>query len=110
MAIILRDIALERGLDEEDIVEFLQDFVEYTESEDMPGLKAAVDARDHVTAKQKAHSIKGAALNLKLADIAADAEKIEKKAAQGDLDGVPEILGRLAREFDEVKVFLSGLA
>ncbi|MEI7449110.1 MAG: Hpt domain-containing protein [Desulfomonile sp.] len=104
--ISFKDIAVERGLDEEDVIEFLNDFVDYTNSEDLPSLQEALDAGDHKTVRLKAHSIKGAALNLNLEDIASYAEKIEKKSAAEDLKGVQELLEALTGEMKIVSDFL----
>jgi HPt (histidine-containing phosphotransfer) domain-containing protein len=88
-------VAAEQGLDPEDVIELLEDFLHYTETEDLVGLHEAF-ARGEVEAmRDRAHSIKGAALNLKLADIADCAKKIETACETGNLDGVSDLLHTL---------------
>jgi HPt (histidine-containing phosphotransfer) domain-containing protein len=102
----LDEIAGERGLDPEDVVELLQDFLDYTEGEDLAALRAALATGDFLAGRRAAHSIKGAALNLQLSDIGAAARDIEDKCASGTFDGVPELLATLAERLVEVKRFL----
>lgn len=107
--IAIKEIADERGLDEEDVIEFLHDFLDYTEQQDLVGLREGLEAGDCLKVRSNSHSIKGAALNLKLDDIASFAEKIEKKSAAEDLTGVPELLNALTDRMRLVKDFLNGL-
>jgi len=106
----IKEIAVERGLDEEDVLEFLHDFVDYTEQQDLVGLRAGLDAGDCKKVRSNSHSIKGAALNLKLDEIASYAERIEKKSAAEDLSGVDELLSALTERMQLVRDFLKGLS
>ena len=42
------------GIDKEDVLEFLSVFVDYTENEDLPGLKSALENRDVSTVRKRA--------------------------------------------------------
>jgi HPt (histidine-containing phosphotransfer) domain-containing protein len=95
--------ATAQGLDRQDVIELLHDFLEYTETEDLPGLRSSLEAQDLGEVRRRAHSIRGAALNLSLGMIAAPAEKIEKEAQtlspeqfQGLVDELEQHLGTLA--------------
>jgi HPt (histidine-containing phosphotransfer) domain-containing protein len=94
------------GIDREDVVEFLGVFIDYTENEDLPGLKLAIDNRDVSTVRKRAHSIKGAALNLQLSEIASLAERIEKTAAAESLDGVEAMYTDIQEQMNSVRMLL----
>lgn len=94
------------GLDREDVVEFLGVFLEYTENEDLPGLKSAIDSSDVLTVKKRAHSIKGAALNLQLNEIASLAERLEKNAGTENLDGATAIYMDILEQMNAVRMLL----
>lgn len=104
--ISIADIAAERGLDEADLVEFMTEFVDYSEQEDLKGLQEAIAAQDAPTVRTRAHSIKGAALNLGLSEIASIAESLEKKGAQGSLDGARTLLDELTVRIVDLGRFL----
>ncbi|MCX5861020.1 MAG: Hpt domain-containing protein [Desulfomonile sp.] len=106
--ISIEEIARDRGLDNEDVIEFLQDFLEYTEQEDLERLREGLASGDYKKIRSSAHSIKGAALNLKLDEIGSYAEKIEKKSAAEDLSEVPELLNALTERMQVVRDFLKG--
>lgn len=88
-------IAAEHDLDREDVIELLEDFLHYTETQDLVALQEALAIGDHEVMRDRAHSIKGAALNLKLSDIAECAKKIENACRTGNLDGVSELMEAL---------------
>jgi len=103
------EIALEQGLEPEDIIEFLHDFVAYTNGEELPALREAVTAGDFAGIKQRAHSIKGAALNLKLDQIASFARSIEEKGASGTVDEVDSLMSELGEAVQELETWLADL-
>jgi HPt (histidine-containing phosphotransfer) domain-containing protein len=105
----LEEIAGERGLDPEDVIELLQDFLEYTEGEDLAALRAALASGDIPAGRRAAHSIKGAALNLQLTEIGVTARDIEDTCASGSFEGVPELVTKLAECMIEVRRFLQDL-
>jgi HPt (histidine-containing phosphotransfer) domain-containing protein len=92
----LEDLAEEHGLGVEDVIELLHDFVEYTESENLPAMRQGLITRDHASVSNAAHSIKGAALNLRLLDIGSLARQIEEQSRTGDLAGIDELMNSLA--------------
>jgi HPt (histidine-containing phosphotransfer) domain-containing protein len=82
----LEEIARERGLDPEDVVELLQDFLEYTEKHDLIALQDAFTSKDPSAIRVASHSIKGAALNLQLTDVADLAKQIEEGSQSGSIE------------------------
>ncbi|MGD9817838.1 MAG: Hpt domain-containing protein [Desulfomonilaceae bacterium] len=94
------------GIDKEDVLEFLSVFVDYTENEDLPGLKLALENGDASTVRKRAHSIKGAALNLQLTEIASIAERIEKTAAVNSLEGVEGMYTDIQEQINAVRLLL----
>jgi len=70
----------------EDVVEFISVFLDYTENEDLPALLEGINKRDAEVVRKRAHSIKGAALNLMLSEISSLAAQLEKNAAVGKID------------------------
>jgi HPt (histidine-containing phosphotransfer) domain-containing protein len=104
--IMIKEIAEERGIDEEDVYELLELFLEYTQTEDLAALREALHNRNHSVAREKAHSIKGAALNLKLTEIVSLAREIENKCDAADLAGVEDLLTAIAHQLRLVDDFL----
>ncbi len=104
--ISLKDIALERGIDVADVIEFINDFIDYSEQEDLKGLQEAVNGGDALGVRSRAHSVKGAALNLGLTAIAKLAETIEKKGAEGSLDGIQNSVDELRKMVQELRDFI----
>ena len=100
------EMSEELGIDREDVIEFLGVFLEYTENEDLPGLKTAIDNGDVLAVKKRAHSIKGAALNLQLNEIASMAERIEKNAGSDSLDGAEAIYSDILEQMNTVRMLL----
>ncbi|MGB9617016.1 MAG: Hpt domain-containing protein [Desulfomonilaceae bacterium] len=107
--ISLKDIALERGIDVADVIEFINDFIDYSEQEDLKGLQEAVNGRDAPGVRSRAHSMKGAALNLGLTDIAKLAETIEKKGAEGSLEGIQDSVDELSKMVRDLRDFIKQL-
>lgn len=88
-------MASEQGLDREDVIELLEEFLKYTETEDLVGLQDAFARGDFEVLRDRAHSIKGAALNLKLSDIAESAKLIETACDTGNLDTIGQLVDTL---------------
>jgi len=65
--------------------------------------------KDLSLARKKAHSIRGAALNLQLIEIAAAAERMERHIEDLGDDEVRHLLSTLSQGLDEVTKFLDGL-
>lgn len=100
--ISIDQLAAEQGLDREDVIELLEDFLEYTETEDLVGLQDAFARNEFDAVRERAHSIKGAALNLKLTDVADCARKIEVACDAGTLDGIGDLVQTLAAHIKEL--------
>lgn len=99
--------AIERlGLEQEEVIEFLDDFLGYGR-EDLAGIREALARRDHEAVAKRAHSIKGASSNLSLDSVSATAAAIEAKARNEDLEGAAELAERLAGQIDEVAAYLA---
>lgn len=90
------ELAEEHGLDVEDVIELLNDFVNYTELENLPAMRQGLVTRDHSSVSRAAHSIKGAAMNLRLVEIGSLARQIEEQSRAGDLVGIDELMNSLA--------------
>ncbi|MDA8406283.1 MAG: Hpt domain-containing protein [Deltaproteobacteria bacterium] len=86
MMTTIEELAEELGIDREDVVEFISVFLDYTENEDLPALLDGINKKDAEVVRRRAHSIKGAALNLMLSEISSLASQLEKNAASGKLD------------------------
>ncbi len=101
--ITIEELAKELDIDREDVIEFVSVFLDYTENEDLPALLDGINRKDALLVKRKAHSIKGAALNLMLPEISSLAEEIEKKAGQGNLDNSPALYASIVDVMKLVK-------
>ena len=102
----LEELAEDHGLDVEDVIELFQDFVQYTESENLAAMKQGLLAGDHDAVSRAAHSIKGAAMNLKLLEIASLAKQIEEQSRAGDLMGIEGQVNSLAEQVKDVAQLL----
>jgi len=102
----INKIAAAQGLNREDVIEFLQDFLEYTKAEDLPGLRASATEQNLEELRQRAHSIRGAALNLKLEMIAAPAEKIEKQFGNLPIDEIEALMDEIEQGLGSLAEFL----
>jgi HPt (histidine-containing phosphotransfer) domain-containing protein len=83
----LREAAERLEIDESILVSLLHQFVKTTLS-DVEELARAVEDSDSEKAVQTAHSIRGAAINLELAQIASAAAQVEEYALRNDMNGV----------------------
>jgi HPt (histidine-containing phosphotransfer) domain-containing protein len=77
------------GFSREEFMELLEVFLKAAEA-DIGLMQAGIDQKDHHKVARGAHSIKGAALNFELPVIREIAERIEKRANRGLLDGARE--------------------
>jgi HPt (histidine-containing phosphotransfer) domain-containing protein len=108
--ISIEKMASEQGLDRDDVIELVEDFLQYTETQDLVALQEAFACNNREVLRERAHSIKGAALNLKLAPIADCAKKIESACDTGNLEEVPDLIHALVAyvkalpaELDEIR-------
>lgn len=97
----------ELGIDREDVIEFVSVFLDYTENEDMPALLSGINFGDYEEVRKRAHSIKGAALNLMLSEIASLAGQLEQNAAGGNLDDGLSLYGEILERMKTVKRWLT---
>lgn len=105
--ISVKEISEERGIEEEFVLEFLNEFYDYTINGDLPQLCEALNTNNLKVVAERAHSIKGAANNLMLNDIAQCSEEILNCCKKKD----DAELGRLTRLLEQhLKEFGSSLA
>jgi HPt (histidine-containing phosphotransfer) domain-containing protein len=104
--ISIATIAEERGIDEEFVREFLQEFYDYTVNTDFPGLRQAILEGNLTNVSERAHSIKGAAHNLMLDDLGGLAERIVADSRAGDSSNLSELSDCLGEQIDALGVFL----
>jgi HPt (histidine-containing phosphotransfer) domain-containing protein len=99
-------IARERGIDEEFVWEFLQEFYDYTVDSDFPELRRAIVEGNLITVSERAHSIKGAAYNLMLDDMAVLAERIVADSRAGMASNLAGLSDSLEEQIDALGAFL----
>jgi HPt (histidine-containing phosphotransfer) domain-containing protein len=88
------------GIGEDEYWELLELFVE-TGLSDLDKLNSAILAGDAYQAASAAHSLRGAAGNLGLVDLAEIAKGIEEKALDDRLEGIAESVQLLKDTLDE---------
>lgn len=97
----------ERGIDEEFVWEFLQEFYEYTVNTDFPALRQAIVEGNLAKVAERAHSIKGAAYNLMLDDLGGLAERMVEASRAGDSSNLAGLADSLGEQIDALGAFLS---
>ena len=97
-----RTIIEELGLDQEQYLEILMEFIEAKRT-DMRDLGGALAQGDADLVSRLAHKIKGSALNLRLDSLGRTAASIEKAAKEGDVSGIAGDLDILRREFETLR-------
>ncbi len=85
----LKDLALELGMEQDEMRELLEIFIESSES-DLVKLKQALIEGDAKQVADAAHSIKGASANLGFMDIFSVAKNLEQKARENSLEGLAD--------------------
>jgi HPt (histidine-containing phosphotransfer) domain-containing protein len=108
--ISIKEIADARGFDEEFILEFLQEFYDYTMNTDFPGLRRALENHDLGYAAERAHSIKGAAQNLMLDEIGDCAEKILSNCRAGESSELMQLADTMEHHIISLRTFLDSNA
>lgn len=106
MIVPIETIADDLGIEKEEVIEFLHEFLDYTMAEDLPGMKEALHRADSESMGRRAHSIKGAALNLKLQEAARLSAEIENKSLATDLDGLGGLVNLLEHHLNDIRAFL----
>jgi CheY-like chemotaxis protein len=94
-----RTVTEELGLDLEQYLEILTEFIE-EKKKDMEALESALARAETDLISQLAHKIKGSSLNLRLDFLARPAANIEKAAKEGDLSGIEGEWDALYRGFE----------
>jgi len=105
----IKEIARDRGIDEDLVLECLREFYDYTLNHDLPGLFRALDENNLGRVSERAHSIKGAAFNLALNEIGNCAQQIVIKSRAGETDGLRQLASSLEIQVAEIATFLEGL-
>ncbi len=101
----LKGLAERLEIDESTLLCLLHQFVKTTLS-DVEELARAVEDSDAGKAVQAAHSIKGAALNLELAQIASVAVQAEEHALRNDMHGVKKAAYTVKKQIDLISANL----
>ncbi|MGC8657698.1 MAG: Hpt domain-containing protein [Desulfomonilaceae bacterium] len=101
--ITIEELTEELGIDREDVLEFISVFLDYTENEDLPALTSGIRSGDHEEVRRRAHSIKGAALNLMLPEVASIAAQLEKNAAEGNLQDGPNLCASIVEKMKIIR-------
>ena len=85
----LKELALELGMEQDEMSELLVIFIESSES-DLVKLQQALIEGDAKQVADAAHSIKGASANLGFMDIFSVAKNLEQKARENSLEGLAD--------------------
>ena len=97
----LKDLGNHLEMEKEEFLELIELFLD-TSFSDLNHLQSAVEKGESLNAVKAAHSIKGAAANLGMAEIYELAKKIETEAQGNRLDRTPEWILSLRRLLDQV--------
>jgi histidine phosphotransfer protein HptB len=103
----LKALGEEIGLEEDEYVELLELFLE-TGSADYEKLKSAFSTGDTQQVAQSAHTLSGAAGNLRIMNIHEAAKRIERAAGDNQLDVVRADVDGLQGLFDEITHCVQG--
>ncbi len=102
----LKGIAEQLEMEESDFLEIVELFLE-TSALDLEELRSAVKGNDSLGALHAAHSIKGAAANLRLTTVFELAQRMEREARENHLEGatvaIQAIQESLARIHESLK-------
>jgi HPt (histidine-containing phosphotransfer) domain-containing protein len=97
----LKELANHLEMEKEEFLELIELFLD-TSFSDLNHLQSAVEKGEGLNAVKAAHSIKGAAANLGMAEIYELAKKIETEVQGNRLDRTPEWILTLRRLLDQV--------
>ncbi|MBF0389792.1 MAG: Hpt domain-containing protein [Desulfamplus sp.] len=96
-----KEMASNIGLEEEDFIELLEMLVEVS-FKDIDNFEKEFAAQNYSGAAMAAHSIKGASGNLGLTEISDTAAELEQAAKLTDDSQIPEKIGFLKKEMDNI--------
>ena len=102
----LKGLAADIGLDEEEVLELVELFFETSMSE-LEKLKKAMNQNDAETVVETAHSIKGAAGNMRFEEIYELASQIEKNANEKILGGLMANVTSIDQELQKISTFIA---
>ena len=102
----LKGLAADIGLDEEEMLELVELFFE-TSTSDLERLKKALDQNDAKTVAEAAHSIKGAAGNMRFEEIYEQTRQIEKNANEEILGGLMANVASIDQELQKISTFIA---
>ncbi len=97
------------GGDKEFAVELLQEFRDSLDAE-VSALKGVLESGDAKAITEKAHSIKGSALNLSAKGLAEVARTMEEAGKQGDVATAANAMPNLASESEKLKEAINNLS
>ena len=97
----LKELANHLEMEEEEFLELIELFLD-TSTSDLKDLQSAVEKGEGLNAVKAAHSIKGAAANLGMAEIYELTKKIETEARGNRLDQTLESIPTLRRLLEQV--------
>lgn len=106
MGVNAKRLAEQVGLEESDYLELLDLFVD-TAFSDLSELQEAIDHLDSEKVWRTAHSIKGAAANLRFSEIFEAAKRLEMSAKEGHLDEAAETVRMIRKSLDSIGAILS---
>jgi len=92
-------LAIDCGMEEEEVLELVKLFIE-TSLSDLNRIQSAVDEGDAQKVAAVAHSIKGAAANLRLKEIFEMVKRMEMSGRENKLDEVTGIVGAIKEKLD----------
>lgn len=104
----IENIASEIGIDTKTLLQLFKLFIEQT-TVDLNRIDSAAAGKNWDVLKKSAHSIKGAALNLELEEIAGTAKALEQKAGAEDTEAMEPLVQSLGGQVAELQKVLAGL-
>ncbi len=95
------ELAEKLGLEVDEYLELLELFIE-TGTSDIDKLHHALNEGISEKTVSAAHSLKGAAANLRLTDFSETAKEIEQRARNGQLEGLSDAVDGLKEKLDAI--------
>ena len=102
-----KTLAENLGLEEDEYVELIELFIE-TGNIDFQKIQSAMAENDADTVMRSAHTIKGAAGNLGLAELSETARIIEEKADINQLNDLNGAVQTLKTQFEAIETIVQG--
>ncbi len=96
-----KGLAEQLEMEEDEYLEIVELFLEASAS-DLGQLRSAVEEQDPQKAVRAAHSIKGAAGNLRLTAIFELAQRMEREARENRLDGAVSAIGTIQENLNRI--------